>query len=68
MSLGDLEEIMLGETMIIIVKGKEREGKGVKNTKFRTFAKHICSIENRDIWNWILIDTCNSGKLLANAT
>ena len=54
--------------MLIIVKGKERDGKGVNNRKLRTFAKHICSIENRDIWNWILIDTCNSGKLLANAT
>ena len=66
-SLGDLEEIMLDATMIIIVKGKEREGKGVNNSKLMTFAKHICSIENRDIWNWILIDTCNCGKLLANA-
>ena len=41
---------------------------GANKRKLRTFAKHICSIENRDIWNWILIDTCNSGKLLANAT
>ena len=31
-SLGDLEEIMLDATMLIIVKGKERDGKGVKNS------------------------------------